>query len=87
MTDRIIKVLGEQATVNTVPSSFSNSNLLYVYNGGANAVATVTTSANTIKGSLTIPQGKTLFIEKDSSDRLEANTATGVLASPVAWGD
>jgi len=81
----IIRLKGAQASVNATPSSFSNASLLYVYNGGTVATISVVSSANVAVGSMTVGASKDVLLEKAPTDVISSNTASGVVATPVAY--
>lgn len=80
----IIKVLTEEATLDSTPDTISDARVVRVYNdSGSDALVTRRDSANTVLGSCTLANGSIQFLEKASDDTLEA--AANVKVTSVAY--
>lgn len=83
----VIKLLASEAACNSTPSTFSGSRLVRVVSKETSTVSLVThkTGAGATVGTISILPQTELIIEKLSTDTLESNNASNVLAVPVAY--
>lgn len=83
----IVKILSQEVSVNSTPSSISGATLVRLVNTStsANALITRRDSSNNVISSCTLPfaggDGSVMFMMKDSTDTLESNSATTVGAA------
>ena len=82
-----LKLLGSEAAMGTSTtngSNFSGATNVRVFNStGAAHLVSVETSANSLIGTLTVPGGASVIVEKDQTDEIFAAKA-GVLGVGVA---
>lgn len=82
MVDIVLKLTKPEVEVSSTPDTIHDSVLFRVFAPSTTKV-TVTNSANTVVGSMTIPGGFVEIMEKRATDRVEANPT--VLCTPVAY--
>lgn len=83
MSRPITRLLAEEAALGTTPSTFAGQRLIRILNNTAGAVVVTVKEGATVTGSMTVPAGTISYIEKTSTETVEA--AVDVLAVPVAY--
>lgn len=83
----VIKLLASEAICNSTPNSFGGNRLVRIISRETTTVSLVThkTASGQTVGTISILPQSELIIEKTSSDTLESNNASNVLAVPVAY--
>ena len=83
----IIKVIGQEATVNTTASTYSNAVAVRIVNAntGTPVLVTRVDSSNTTIATLTIPASQVEYLRKTATDTLQGNGTVGVVAAPIAF--
>ena len=88
MSGIVIKVLGAERTINSTANTISSAKCVRILNTGANAQINVSSTVSPeSNGSLTMLTNTEVVIVKYASDTLTANTNSGVLATPIAFGN
>mgnify|MGYP003347161685 CR=1 FL=1 len=83
----IIKVIGQEATVNSTASAFSNSVAIRIVNAntGTSVLVTRKDTSNTTLATFTIPPLQVEYVRKTATDTFESNGTVGVVAAPIAF--
>lgn len=85
MSDRIIKLLGTEVTLDAnAPTTLANAQLVRVL-PRANTVITIK-DGSTITGNISLDTGDTYFVRKKAIETIETSVA-GTLVVSVAFGD
>ena len=84
MSDRLIKLLGTEASLTTA-TTLGKAQVVRVYNDTAGAVLTTVADNGTTIGTITVKAGDVVFINKKSAETIAAGAAVKAVA--VAYGD
>lgn len=86
MAEATFKIITTEITL-TTNNTVSSNGLIRLVNIGANASLCSLAFSNGLSyGSFTIRSGETLYVQKNYTDQLSANTNSIVLAVPVKRG-
>ena len=83
----VIKLLASEAICNSTPSTFGGSRLVRIISKETTTVSLIThkaASGSTV-GTISILPQTELIVEKTSTDTIESNNASNILAVPVAY--
>ena len=87
----VLKILSQEAPVNTTPSTFSSASLVRILNTNttSNFLITQRDAANNILGAFTIPfaggDESVVYLMKDPTDTVESNNSSYVFGTSVGF--
>lgn len=85
MSDRLIQVLGTEASITTA-TTVGNAHVVRLYHtGGSDTLVTIKNSGGTTLGTFTLKADEVTFVKKAATDTITCADAT--LAVSVAFGD
>lgn len=86
MSDFLLKIQTSEINLPTTPNTISNSTVVRLLNvAAATHLITLTDSANTTIGTITIGGEQDLYITKEPQQKLKVDSGTDVKAVPIGY--